>query len=353
MITSETLQDRIQHIKGSPYEVGFAIGRHLGERLEHNIARYIREFGDASAKFSIDLVKLHEGALPWLGGLPTRFQQEFAGIAEGAGIPLQRVAEWFFIEQCAVLRCSSVVAVLDGHAWVARNNDTVAPGMWGYVSIREIEGRIPVISFGCEGDVFAPTGINKDRLWLHYHYLPVGDEPAPGRPHLPPFVFMMEALETCRTIQEVENLLHEIQRSDGMMLFAVDGKTDEFAIFECGCNLHYVRRPSQGRLVGTNHYCTCEDPDGPLEDKPLSTLGRYVRLEKLLGKLYGRPSNHDLPAELIQILGDDEVERRDETFATAYSNVACPWTGEIWYTFGGYPAASRGNWQRLAWPWEG
>jgi len=241
---------------------------------------------------------------------------------------------------------------LDGHAWVARNNDSVAPGMWGYASIREIEGRIPVISFSREGDVFAPTGINKERLWLHYNYLPVGDEPVSGRPHLPPFVFMMEALETCRTIQEVESLLHEIQRSDGMMLFVVDGKTDQFTIFECGCNLHYERQPSQGRLVGTNHYCTCEDPDGPLEDTPLSTLGRYRRLEMLLGGLYRKSSKHDLPDELIQIMGDDEIERREETFATVYSNVACPSTGEIWYTFGGYPAASKGNWQRLAWPWK-
>ena len=50
-------------------------------------------------------------------------------------------------------------------------------------------------------------------------------------------------------------------------------------------------------------------------------------------------------------LADDEVERRGATFATAYANVACPHAGKIWYTFGGYPAASSGNWQRLEWPW--
>ena len=343
---------RIHHLKGSPYEIGYAMGRLLGERLEQNIARYIKEFSDVSAKFSIDWVKLHEGALPWLGGLPQRYQEEFAGLAEGAGISLQRVAEWYFIEQCAVLRCSGAVAVLNGHAWVARNNDTVAPGMWGYASIREVPGRIPMISFGTEGEVFAPTGINQDRLWLHYNYLPVWDQPAPEKHHLPPFVFIREALETCRSIQEVEALLDQIQRSDGMMLFAVDGKTDEFAIFECGCNLHHKRQPSQNRLIGTNHYCTCEDPTAPLEVTPLSTLSRYRRLETLIETIYQRPSNHDLPSALIQILADDEIERRDETFATAYANVACPHTGEIWYTFGGYPAASKGDWQRLAWPWE-
>jgi hypothetical protein len=62
------------------------------------------------------------------------------------------------------------------------------------------------------------------------------------------------------------------------------------------------------------------------------------------------PAN--LPADLIRILADDEIERRESKLVTAYANVACPYSGEIWYTFGGYPAASQGNWQRLAWPWR-
>jgi hypothetical protein len=342
---------RIRYLKGTPQEIGYAMGQALGGKLEENITRYIREYGDADAKFRIDIDKLQQGALSWLKGLPQRFQEEFSGIAEGAQVPLQRVAEWFFIEQCAILRCSSVVSILNGHAWVARNNDTVAPGMWGFVSIREVEDRIATICFGREGDVFVPTGINREKLWLHYNYLPVGDNLAPDKPHLPPFVFMMQALETCRSIEDVESLLHQIQRSDGMMLFVVDGKKDEFVIFECGHNIHYRREPKEERIVGTNHYCMCEDPEGPLEEGHLTTLSRFRRLETLVAPLCNPESSVKLPLALIQILADDEIERRDKTFATVYSNVACPYTGEIWYTFGGYPAASNGNWQQLAWPW--
>ena len=61
------------------------------------------------------------------------------------------------------------------------------------------------------------------------------------------------------------------------------------------------------------------------------------------------PSN--LPADLIRILADEGIERRETDLVTVYSNMACPSTGEIWYTFGGYPAASQGAWQRLKWPW--
>ena len=59
----------------------------------------------------------------------------------------------------------------------------------------------------------------------------------------------------------------------------------------------------------------------------------------------------ELPRDLISVLGDDGVERRDADFASVYSNVACPATGEMWYTLGGYPSATAGNWERLDWPW--
>jgi len=60
----------------------------------------------------------------------------------------------------------------------------------------------------------------------------------------------------------------------------------------------------------------------------------------------------DLPWALVRVLADPEVEGRGEDSGTVYANVVCPSAGEVWYTLGGYPAASQGNWQRLEWPWE-
>jgi hypothetical protein len=55
---------------------------------------------------------------------------------------------------------------------------------------------------------------------------------------------------------------------------------------------------------------------------------------------------------LIAMLADEGIESRSGEVQTAYSNVACPATGEMWYTFGGYPSASQGDWRRLEWPWK-
>ena len=339
--------DWISRFKGNPYEVGFAAGRRLGNKLEQIISHYI-----ASVKDSKDMEKLHAGALPWLQSLPKRFQDEFEGMAEGAGIPLQRLAEWAYIEECEAKQCSGVVFLFENQAWIARNNDFYVPELWGYATIREVDGRIPTINFSMQGEIFTPTGINKEKLWLHYNFLPVWDQPAPKKPHVPSYVFLTEALELCRTISDVEKLLSEMDRDGGMLLFAVDGKNNEFALFDCMCSKYYRREPTDGWIVGTNHYCACEDLSLSADDaKPLGTLSRFSRMENLIQSLSAAQTPPNLPGDLIRILADDWIERRDEQVITVYSNVACPSTGEIWYTFGGYPAASKGNWQRLEWPW--
>ena len=338
--------NRIHHFKGHPRAIGFAAGRALGPKLEQTISHYITSLENSS-----DMEKLHEGALPWLRGLPQRFQEEFEGLAEGANLPLQRLAEWTYIEECEAKQCSGAVYSCGNHAWVARNNDTYVPELWGYAMIREVDGRIPTISFTMEGDVFTPTGVNKEKLWLHYNFLPVWDQPTPGKPHVPGYVFLTEALELCQTIRDVEAFLNATDRDGGMLLFAVDGKTDEVALFDCMCSKHYRRELTNGWIVGTNHYCACKDQTLADDAASASTLNRFQRMESLIQALSISQTPANLPADLIRLLADDEIERRESKLVTAYANVACPHTGEIWYTFGGYPAASKGNWQRLEWPW--
>ena len=336
--------NRIYHCKGTPKKIGVALGQALGVKLEQNISLYMNK--RPIRPDALDMDELHRGALPWLRGLPQRFQDELEGMAEGANLPLQRVAEWIYVEQCVQDSCSGFICLLNGRAWVGRNNDTFVPEMWGYVTIREIADRISTISFGMEGDIFTPTGINQEKLWLHYNFLPVWDTPRAYKPHLPGYVFLTEALETCSTIRQVEELLDNIDRDGGMMLFAVDGKTDEFAIFECSCSSYTKRVSLENGGVGTNHYCT-----GEMKEQNEGSLSRYRRLEELVGALYNREDSVRIPTDLIVILADDGVEKRHNDYGTVYANVACPSSREIWYTFGGYPAASKGSWRQINWPW--
>lgn len=336
--------DHIHRYTGTPREIGRAAGRSLGPRLEQTIERYMAERPRFAR--SLDMDELRRGAIPWVRTLPQRFQEELEGLAEGAGLPLQRVAEWNYIEVCIDDGCSGFVGRFDGHVWVARNNDAFVPGIEGDVTIREVTGRIPTITFGMPGDVFTATGVNRERLWLHHQYLPSPDAPRPGRPRMPGWALLSDMLETCASIDEVEAQLDEVDRGEGMVLFVVDGRREAFAILE-GTSTRHTRRPTEGPwLAATNHACVLEgvEPDD-------GSSARQARIEAMAGALYAHAPEASLPQDLIRIIADDRVERRGPRLTTVYSTVACPGTGELWFTFGAYPAASRGDWQPVPWPW--
>ena len=61
--------------------------------------------------------------MPWLRRLPARFQEELEGLAEAAHVPLQRVAEWSYVDSYLGGGCSGFIGMLERHVWVARNND--------------------------------------------------------------------------------------------------------------------------------------------------------------------------------------------------------------------------------------
>ena len=79
--------------------------------------------------------------------------------------------------------------------------DTYVPELWGYATIKEVEARIQRLASHMEGDIFTPTGINKEKLWPHYNFLSAWDQPSSTKPHLPAFVFLTEALELCELHQ--------------------------------------------------------------------------------------------------------------------------------------------------------
>jgi hypothetical protein len=336
--------DHVHRYAGTSREIGRAAGRSLGSRLEQTIERFMAE-RQRHAR-SLDPAELHRGALPWLRTLPQRFQDELEGVAEGARLPLQRVAEWNYIEVCIDDGCSGIVGRLDGHLWVARNNDAFVPGVEGDVTIREVTGRIPTVAFGMPGDVFYATGVNRERLWLHHQSLPNPDAPRPGQPHLPGWVLLADMLETCASIGDVEARLDEIDRDEGMILFAVDGRREEFAILECS-STRRTRRPSRDPwLAATNHACAL---DGVESDE--GSRLRQARMEAMATALYARQPEVSLPRDLVRILADSGVERRGPRLTTVYSTVACPGAAQLWFTFGAFPAASSGDWQPVPWPW--
>ena len=337
---------RIIRVSGSPYETGLYLGRAVRGRMEVNIERYLDAITARYGELDRDRLALR--GQTWYRELPMRFQEEIQGLAEGANIPLERLIEFYAADtMLAESGCSGIICMDRFHSWVGRNNDWLAPELWGYATIREIRGRIPTLTFGMEGDIFSVTGINRERLWLHHNYLRADDLPSAQKPCLDYFVWVTEALETCRTIADVRDKLDSVDRTGGMMLFVVDGKTYQSAIYDCSCS-RYRSRYHARWTAGTNHVPGRFDRR---RDDP-GSAARLQRIEELADTMLSSTREADLPGELINLLGDEGVEQRGDPYWTVYSAVACPAAGDVWYTFGGYPAARQGNWRKIAWPWS-
>jgi hypothetical protein len=338
---------RILFARGEPFAVGESLGRALGPRLGASVERWIAEGYLRHGR--VDPDRLRRGALPWLESLPARFRDEIAGLAAGADLPLARVAEWCYVDECAAGGCSAFVRYLDGRAWVGRNNDYLASDLWGHATVREVAGLIPTLTFGLAGEPFTASGVNRERLWLHYNWLPAWDAARPEA--LPPYVWLSTALETCASLADVEDLLGTIDRTGGMMLFAVDGKREASAVFECGRSEHARREPLAGVLVGTNHHVALTPPP-EIGAGGEGSRRRCDRLGALVAGLGGiGDSAAPVWPALRAALADPDVEARGADAGTVYAVIACPSREEVWHTFGGYPAASAGDWRQVPWPW--
>jgi hypothetical protein len=336
--------------RGSPAEVGFQHGQVLEATLAQNYAIYMD--GLIGARL-IDMAQVRQNAIAWLLSLPKHFQEELKGVSEGAGVPLPMMSECqyasYAMTEEATRRCSSVVGRLDGDVWIGHNNDWFDFGShrWTSAVIREIPGRIPTLVFGLQGDVCTVVGTNRDRLWLQMNGFPAPDSPARDRPSIPSPFLIREALETCQSLGEVECLLHAWDRSDGMGLYAVEGRTGEFALFECTASEVVRRDPRNDRILAS---CT---RDLTIREFPgrSAILGTNLarRLDRLMALWERAPGR--MPDDMISILADAGIEDRREQNGTLYSNVACPTRALLWFAAGSFPAASTATWRQIEWPW--
>ncbi|MGH2748423.1 MAG: C45 family autoproteolytic acyltransferase/hydrolase [Actinomycetota bacterium] len=329
--------------RGTYREIGAAHGRALGPELRATIDAYL---GGLASRGVLDVERLHAGALGWLETLPDFYREEMEGMAEGSGVPLEDITRFNYAELC-LNGCSGAVCMVDGKAWVARNNDADPfEGLWGDVVIRDVVDRIPTLAIGLKGDVFIATGINRERLWIHHNYLEAHEGSTADMTALPSWALVRQALETCTSVDQVEELLDRWVRLDGMNLFVVDGKTQEAVVFECSRASHVRRTLSDGNLIATNHYVA----RGDIDQTQLylgSSRPRYERILELL-----QDPVRSTPDDLIAVLADPEVEQNRQGRATVYSAVACPATGRLWWACGAIPSASRGSWNVIEWPWE-
>ena len=130
-----------------------------------------------------------------------------------------------------------------------------------------------------------------------------------------------------------------------MSLFVAESSNQNAAVFECDVTTHWRRDLDGQYLLATNHRIGASESNASAAEESVS---RYHLAQSRLLSLQSQPQlSH---TDLIAILASEGIERRDR-LCTVFSNVVCLNQKRVWYTFGGYPAASHGDWQEITWPW--
>lgn len=385
------------HLPGSHEDAGFAYGRACAHLLEASA------FDHYCASLST-ITKTYAEHLPayaqrWASTLPPHYQAQIHAFAAGARTSPLRVQQWLYADiaapsppasqslasQSALSQspashasapstlinlagpmCSGIIASDDAHTpWVARNCDwyeaTLARGTAAIV--HAVPNRIPILAVGLMGDIDCDTGLNAEGLWLHMHTLLASDEPRAGVSCISWLFWMREALETCATLDDLEAFIARTDRDRGVLLFAVEGKTNQRAIYECTRATFHRVHPWQAQtqagikplLFATNH-CQQKHPQPPTHPMPPrispsnGTVSRYNRLAQLLAIAHPEEG----PTDLIELLADPHVEMHTATpgsnLRTIYSAVANPRSRDVWFASGSLPAASTAQWRHVTFP---
>ncbi len=334
---------------GTPRAIGLTMGRRFQQALTVGTREYVEGLEKAGLA---SLARAGAMRDPWLERVPDRYRLEMQGTAEGAGVAYEDLIDALIASVYPTTHCSTVL-IADGNVWwLGHNNDWYDFGshQWMGAMLREVEGRVPLLTIGFLGDTAAVAGANAEHLWLHMNGFPTSDEP--DEPRALPYIFVIrDALETCTSLGDVEAMLAGGVRDGGMAVYAVDGKTGEAALFECGYQTHTRREPRPDATLASNS----RDPADRVRAGEGHTIIGSNGTHKI-DRLHELVVNGDtaIDMRLRAALADPVVEDHGQEFvgsSTVYSIVASPQQRQLWLAHGAAPAPSRGRWSEITWPW--
>lgn len=144
-----------------------------------------------------------------------------------------------------------------GEPFIVRNMD-YAPVLRPYLIVRSDRprGRYRSVQFGVATNCGALDGVNEHGLCITYNYAHTTDDAVP---HAPLSTVITEALQTCRTVREAEELIAASPRWGGAILMLMDADGD-LASMEVSSTQSAVRRPAPGEdvLFHTNFFSTAK-----------------------------------------------------------------------------------------------
>ena len=338
------------------------MGRRHGQALSREIRALRRGLLTYLAR-----VSLFAGALPlyalllFLGRrfwpyVPSRYQEEMRGLAQGAGLSLGAILLINVLDDLAnnSPRCSALAAggpyTPEGAYLLGRNLDyplfTAMMVRYQTLFLLEPANSLPLASLAWPGYVGVCTGMNRTGVALAQL---TSMSRGSTRRGVPAALRFRQGLEQGADVPAAASLVLKARGTIGNNLMLCSAK--EAACLELAAGQGVIRYPQGGLLLATNHY-----QSGPMASLkgdfpprlPFSPLtpnhfteaysqSRLVRLRELTrGRRLG-------PGALQKILADPHIAN----LGTVVSAVFAPGEQKLWVARGEQPPVSQGSFQEI------
>jgi isopenicillin-N N-acyltransferase like protein len=217
---------RILHLSGSPYEMGYQHGMLLKDDIRANIKTYLsKNSGNLNNQKSDSFFKSIDLLLSYL---PEKYLQELKGVADGANIKLKKIILLNLFPE--MFHCSAITAknnaTVNGDLYHVRVLDyAIGKGLQekAVLIVQKPENGNSFINVSYAGFIGVVTGMNDQKI-------SVGEIGAKGYGKwdgMPMTFIIREILENSSNIEVAKKILMTVKRTCEYFYVIADGNTKE------------------------------------------------------------------------------------------------------------------------------
>lgn len=285
-------------------------------------------------------LRMQQIANAYYANFPQKYRDVLTGMAETSGLGLEKQILLNGVEMISkingiVPHCTGLVAWGDytGGAPLifGRNNDDhpFFRNFGGYTVIavfNPTDGGIPTAVVNYAGVIYAPTGLNRDGIFMEINS---GNSPGGFRlDRTPTVVSMFEALQSCSTQAQVNDHFQNIAPD----ISSIINVADPSGAYSYECSLSAMKRRSadqDGLLVSTNHFI---DPSWGLEPPEPDSANGWTVARRNNGLAWAESGKGYLCAEQMRSILSKEITSEGGLFSesTIYQVVAVPQQLKLW-----------------------
>ncbi len=229
----------VLHVSGSSFEMGFQHGKLLKEKIQSNIKKYIDqkkpELEDRLAQFEQNLDRL-------LAYTPNSYQEEMMGIAEGSGIPYEKILKLNMFPE--MFHCSGITASGDA----TKNGDLYHVRLLDYSIGKEVQNTAVLIvaepddkhaflNVSYAGFIGVVTGMNDKKISVGE----IGGQGYGNWKGMPMSFLLRQVLETSSSLELAKKTLEETPRTCEYYYVIADGNSlTSIGVYATESQIHFI-----------------------------------------------------------------------------------------------------------------